>query len=37
MVDSILLATPTERKEFFEEATGVKQYQLKREQAVQNY
>ncbi|MEK7496859.1 MAG: AAA family ATPase, partial [Patescibacteria group bacterium] len=35
MVDSILLATPTERKEFFEEATGVKQYQLKREQAVQ--
>lgn len=34
MVDSILLASPAERKEFFEEATGVKQYQLKREQAI---
>ncbi len=35
MVDSILLTSPAERKEFFEEATGVKQYQLKREQAIQ--
>ncbi|MBI5466430.1 MAG: chromosome segregation protein SMC [Candidatus Kerfeldbacteria bacterium] len=35
MVDSILLSTPSERKEFFEEATGVKQYQIKREQAIQ--
>lgn len=35
MVDSILLSSPAERKEFFEEATGVKQYQLKREQAIQ--
>lgn len=34
MVDSILLSSPAERKEFFEEATGVKQYQLKREQAI---
>ncbi len=34
MVDSILMSTPAERKEFFEEATGVKQYQLKREQAI---
>jgi chromosome segregation protein len=34
MIDSILLASPAERKEFFEEATGVKQYQLKREQAI---
>jgi chromosome segregation protein len=35
MIDSILLSTPAERKEFFEEATGVKQYQIKREQAIQ--
>ncbi len=34
MVDSILLSSPAERKEFFEEATGVKQYQLKREQSI---
>ena len=34
MVDSILLSSPTERKEFFEEATGVKQYQMKREQSI---
>lgn len=33
MVDSILAASPHERKEFFDEATGVKQYQIKREQA----
>lgn len=35
MIDSILLASPAERKEFFEEATGVKQYQIKRDQAIQ--
>ncbi len=35
MVDAILAATPFERKEFFDEATGVKQYQIKREQALQ--
>ncbi len=35
MIDSVLLSSPAERKEFFEEATGVKQYQLKREQAIQ--
>jgi len=34
MVDSILLSSPTERKEFFEEATGIKQYQMKREQSI---
>ncbi len=34
MVDDILNSTPQERKEFFEEAAGVKQYQLKREQSV---
>ncbi len=33
MVDSILIASPAERKEFFDEATGVKEYQLKKEQA----
>jgi chromosome segregation protein len=33
-VDAILLATPLERKEFFDEATGVEQYQIKRDQAV---
>ncbi len=33
MVDAILSASPEERKNFFDEATGVKQYQIKREQA----
>jgi chromosome segregation protein len=34
MVDAMLLATPLERKEFFDEATGVEQYQMKRDQAM---
>ena len=34
MVDAILSASPHERKDFFDEATGVKQYQIKREQAL---
>ncbi len=34
MIDSVLLSSPGERKEFFEEATGIKQYQIKREQAI---
>ena len=34
MIDAILVASPKERKEFFDEAAGVKQYQLKREAAV---
>ncbi len=34
MVDAMLLATPFERKEFFDEATGVEQYQMKRDQAL---
>ncbi len=34
MIDSILSSSPSERKEFFEDATGVKQYQLKRDQAI---
>ncbi|MFH0852808.1 MAG: AAA family ATPase [bacterium] len=33
MVDSVLVATPQERKAFFDEAAGVRQYQIKREQA----
>lgn len=33
MIDSILLASPIERKEFFDEATGVRSFQLKKEQA----
>ncbi len=33
MIDSILTASPTERKEFFDEATGVREYQLKKDQA----
>lgn len=33
-IDSVLVATPAERKEFFDEATGVKQYQIKRDQAL---
>jgi chromosome segregation protein len=34
MVDHIINISPFERKEFFDEATGVKQYQIKRDQAV---
>jgi len=34
MVDSILTSSPQERKEFFDEATGVRQYQIKREQSL---
>lgn len=34
MIDGVLTATPQERKEFFDEAAGVKQYQLKRHQSV---
>jgi chromosome segregation protein len=34
MVDAMLIATPAERKEFFDEATGVEQYQMKRDQAI---
>jgi chromosome segregation ATPase len=34
MVDAMLLATPAERKEFFDEATGVEQYQMKRDQSL---
>lgn len=33
MVDDILNSTPQERKEYFDEAVGVRQYQLKREQS----
>lgn len=34
MIDSVLIATPLERKEFFDEAVGVKEYQIKRHQAL---
>jgi chromosome segregation protein len=34
MVDHILVASPQERKEFFDEAAGVKQFQIKRQSAV---
>jgi chromosome segregation protein len=34
MVDSILTSSAQERKEFFDEATGVRQYQIKREQGL---
>lgn len=34
MVDNILVASPAERKEFFDEAAGVRQFQLKRQQSV---
>ncbi|MDP3985627.1 MAG: AAA family ATPase, partial [bacterium] len=33
MVDHILVASPQERKEFFDEAAGVRQFQIKRNQA----
>lgn len=34
LIDQILLVSPRERKEFFDEAAGVKEYQLKRHQAL---
>ncbi len=34
MVDSILMTSPQERKGFFDEAAGVRQYQLKRDQTI---
>ncbi len=34
MVDHILIASPEERKTFFDDATGVKQFQIKRHQSV---
>jgi chromosome segregation protein len=34
MADWILVATPQERKEFFDEAAGVRQFQLKRHQSM---
>lgn len=34
MVDEVLSATPFERREYFEEAAGIKAYQIKREQSL---
>lgn len=34
MIDAVLMSTPAERKVFFDEAAGVRQYQIKREQAI---
>lgn len=34
MIDSVLVASPTERKEFFDEAFGLRPFQLKRNQAM---
>lgn len=34
MIDSILTASPEERKAFFEEAAGIKEYQIKQEEAL---
>lgn len=33
MVDTVLNSTPQQRKEFFDEAAGIRQYQIKRDQA----
>lgn len=33
MIDNVLVATPTERKEFFDEAAGLRPFQLKRQQS----
>lgn len=33
-IDAVLVASPQERKEFFDEAAGVKQFQLKRHQSL---
>lgn len=35
MVDAILHTAPAERKEFFDEAVGVRQYQIKKDQSLQ--
>lgn len=35
MIDHVLVATPTERKEFFDEAFGLRPFQLKRQSALQ--
>ncbi|OIO15867.1 hypothetical protein COT27_00550 [Candidatus Kuenenbacteria bacterium CG08_land_8_20_14_0_20_37_23] len=37
MIDNFLMATPQERKEFFEEASGVKQYQIKKNEALNKF
>ena len=34
MIDSILIMNDAEKREFFDEATGVKQYQIKKNQAI---
>src|SRR5688572_9863803 len=34
MIDNVLVASPTERKEFFDEAFGLKPFQLKRQSAL---
>lgn len=34
MIDHVLVASPEERKDFFDDATGVKPFQIKRHQAV---
>ncbi|MDZ7798902.1 MAG: chromosome segregation SMC family protein [Patescibacteria group bacterium] len=34
MIDSFIMASPKERKELFDEAAGVRQYQMKRDQSV---
>lgn len=34
MIDYILVSSAAERKEFFDEATGVKQFQIKKDQAI---
>lgn len=34
MIDSILTSSGAERKEFFDEATGVRQFQIKKEQSI---
>ena len=34
MIDSVLVANPTERKEFFDEAFGLRPFQLKRQKAL---
>ena len=34
MIDGILTASAAERKEFFDEATGVRQFQIKKDQAI---
>jgi chromosome segregation ATPase len=33
-IDQVIMASPAERKDYFDEAVGVKEFQLKRDQSI---